>query len=282
MDNLLPAVLFFFEKSMKFTNALSIVKSGVSSALIMEDDMDWDINIKRQLRDVARGSRQIFFDGKPVPSSPYGDDWDILWLGHCGEPFPETLEEHVGLEPELKDRISDKYIIKNDDTVPPYSEVSRLVDWSDFAPGTRVIHRSGAPICSFAYAVSQRAAKKLLYALSVNGLHMAFDNSLAQLCRDAAFDLTREKDDGYGMKCVSVNPTLMFHHRPKGRISGDSDIQSYGEDGGIREKGVTESIKWSMRLNLYNVIMGKAPTAQFQDSKNESSSFVNAEESLQE
>ena len=67
-------------------------------------------------------------------------------------------------------------------------------------PGMRVIYRSGVPICLFAYAISQRAAKKLLYALSVDGLCVAFDNSLAQLCRDAAFDLTRDKEGGYGIK----------------------------------------------------------------------------------
>lgn len=150
-------------------------------------------------------------------------------------------------------------------TVPPYHHISNLVDWSNFAPGTRIVHRSAAPICSFAYALSQTGARKVLHALSINGLHMAFDNSLAQLCRDAAFDLARGREGGYGLRCVSVNPTIFFHHKAKGRLAGDSDIQSYGGDGSTRERGITESIMWSMRLNLMNILSGTTLEAQFED-----------------
>jgi len=243
-----------------------IVQLGVASALIMEDDMDWDIHLKTQLYDIARGARHILHDASTIPPhSPYGDDWDILWLGHCGEPFPETLEENAGLPSEDLARMSEKYIIQDDDTVPPYSQVSRLVDWSRYRPHTRIIHMSAAPICSFAYAVSLRGAKKILYELSVNGLRMAFDNSLAQLCRDSMYDLGRKHSGGYDMRCLSVNPTIMFHHKAKGLVASDSDIQNLGSDGSVRDKGVTESIKWSTRLNLKNVLTGKELEAQFED-----------------
>ncbi|KJZ75646.1 hypothetical protein HIM_04803 [Hirsutella minnesotensis 3608] len=241
-----------------------IVETGVSSALIMEDDMDWDAHLKLQLEDIAHGARQILAEESPQPHSPYGDNWDIIWLGHCGEPFPESLEENEGLEGELREKISVKYTIKDDDTVPPYSQVSNLVDWSAFPPRTRLIHLTAAPICSFAYAVSQKAARQILYALSVDGLHMAFDNSLAQMCRDAMFDLGRQREGGFRPKCLSVNPTIMFHHKAKGPVAGDSDIQSYGKDGTTREQGVTESIKWSMRMNLKNILTGQPLEPQFE------------------
>ncbi|RCI11071.1 hypothetical protein L249_7386 [Ophiocordyceps polyrhachis-furcata BCC 54312] len=241
-----------------------VVNSGVSSALIMEDDMDWDVHLKLQLNEIAQGVRQVLGEFSPhLPKSPYGDSWDVLWLGHCGEPFPETLEENVGLEDEAKARMSVKHTIIEDNTVPPYSEVSHLVDWSAFSARTRLVHLSAAPICSFAYAISQSAARKILFALSVDGLQMAFDNSLAQLCRDSIHDLGLQKEDGYRLRCLSVNPTMMFHHRAKGLLLGDSDVQSSGQDGSAREQGISESIKWSMRLNLRNILTGQPLDPQF-------------------
>lgn len=245
-----------------------IVNTGVSSALIVEDDVDWDVHLKLQLNDIAHGARRILGESSPFPHSPYGDAWDILWLGHCGEPFPETLEENAGLEDDLKARMSIKFTIKHDDTVPPYSQVSHLVDWSSYPAHTRLVHMTAAPICSFAYAVSQSAARKILYALSVDGLHMPFDNSLAELCRGAIYDMGRQREGGYQLKCLSVNPTIMFHHKAKGRMVGDSDVQSYGQDEAVREKGVSESIKWSMRLNLNNILTGHVLESQFQDEEN--------------
>ncbi|KAH6608846.1 glycosyltransferase family 25 protein [Trichoderma cornu-damae] len=245
--------------------AIPVVEEEIGSALIIEDDMDWDIHLKSQLHDIAHGARQILRETSAPPHSPYGDNWDILWLGHCGEPFPETLEENAGLPLDNLAQMSAKYIIHDDETVPPYNEVSQLVDWTQYRPRTRIVHLSAAPICTFAYAVSQRGAKKILYGLSVDGLHMAFDNSLAQLCRDAVYDLGRKQSGGYNMKCLSVNPTIMFHHKPKGLVASGSDIQDLGGDGSVREKGVTESIRWSMRLNLKNILTGKELEVQFQE-----------------
>lgn len=194
---------------------------------------------------------------------PGADGWDVLWLGHCGEPFPETLEENAGLPSDDMAQMSAKYIIHDDETVPPYSQVSKLVDWSQYPPRTRVVHMSAAPICTFAYAVSQSGARKILYGLSVDGLHMAFDNSLAQLCRDAVYGVGRNQSGGLDVKCVSVNPTIMFHHKAKGLVAAGSDIQDVGSDGSIRERGVTESIRWSTRLNLRNILTGKELESQF-------------------
>ncbi|CAM1503736.1 Fc.00g013270.m01.CDS01 [Cosmosporella sp. VM-42] len=243
-----------------------IVDTGISSALILEDDMDWDVHLKGQLDAVARGARHVLRERSSMPESPYGDNWDILWLGHCGEPFPETLQENVALSVEAKSRLSGKYVIHNDMTVPPSSKISRLVDWSRYPAHTRVVHLTAAPICSFSYAVTQRGARKLLYALSINGLHMAFDNSLAQLCRDSAGAMSRGLEErGLGIKCISVNPTIMFHHKAKGPVSADTDLQSMSLDGRIRGQGVTESIKYSMRMNLENMLMGKPPQAQYKE-----------------
>ncbi|KAM3414604.1 hypothetical protein BST61_g9763 [Cercospora zeina] len=66
-------------------NALQhVVKENIETALIMEDDADWDVNLKQQLVDFARGSKYLQGNSDSETSSPYGDDWDMLWLGHCG------------------------------------------------------------------------------------------------------------------------------------------------------------------------------------------------------
>lgn len=241
--------------------ACSIVETGISSALILEDDVDWDVHLKSQLFNISQGTRHVLAEAasSSAPDSPYGHGWDVLWLGHCGEVFPEALDENVELDNDDKAALSVKYAIEEDETMPPYSEVSQWVDWGAFAPHTRIVHLSGLPVCSFAYAVSQAAARKILHALSVDGLTTEFDNALAGLCRDS------RSDASYHLKCLSVNPAIMFHHKPKGRLAGDSDINSQGEDGGHRDKGFTESIKWSMRLNLKNILLDKPLEAQFED-----------------
>lgn len=221
-----------------------IVETGLESALIMEDDMDWDVRLKAQLEQVAEGARYVLQSNEPS-SSPYGDGWDVLWLGHCGEIFPETLPENEGKREYLK------YTLANDDTVPPLNKITGLVDFDKYPEFTRWVHVSGGPICSFAYALSQSGARKVLFGLSVDRLGGPFDNALAAFCRDGASG----NRDGLRGKCLSVTPPVFFHHRAKGRIDSDSDIQK-SRNNNTREKGITENIVWSARNNIRNTILG--------------------------
>jgi hypothetical protein len=211
----------------------SIVEKKISSAFIMEDDVDWDIRLPAQMPDLARGVRSLSNVPVDAPQhSPYGDDWDLMWPGHCGEVLPEHDDR--------------RYIIENDETVAPKAHQPWLKALADYPEGTRLVQKSGAPLCSFAYAVSYRGAQKLLMALANRPqANLAWDNSLAFLCRDGFLDL----------KCFSVQPMLFFHHRPAGSMSKDSDIQS-ADPAAVREKGVTENIVLSARLNLENMIRG--------------------------
>ncbi|KAI1873785.1 uncharacterized protein JN550_003054 [Neoarthrinium moseri] len=229
-----------------------IVEENLESALIMEDDMDWDVRLRAQLEQVAMGVRTILPSGSNS-RSPYGDDWDLLWLGHCGEIFPEALPENEG-KPHHP-----KYTIKNDITVAPLNKITGLVEFNKYPEFTRWVHISGAPICTFAYALSQKGARKVLFDLSVDHLLGAYDNALAGFCRDGASG----NRDGLQAKCVSVTPPVFFHHRAKGRITGDSDIQK-SDSGDVREKGTTENIVWSARNNIKNMLMGLDMENQFE------------------
>lgn len=245
-----------------------IVEEDLESALIMEDDMDWDVRLRSQLEEVAKGARELLSPrGAPSdPHSPYGDSWDVLWIGHCGEPFPELLEEnrdkpedHPGMR-----YMRHKYVIENDPTVPPPEHTTGLVDFHA-NPHTRWVHITAAPICTFAYALSQQGARKVLFDLSVDRLTGAFDNALAGLCRRsvaAVGEENAEGDRGLNTRCISVTPPVFFHHKAKGRIAGDSDIHG-GEGDEVREKGTTENIVWSARNNIRNMIMGTEMESQF-------------------
>ncbi|RDW79934.1 hypothetical protein BP6252_04572 [Coleophoma cylindrospora] len=210
----------------------SVIERNLSSALIMEDDVDWDIHLRSQLPEFARGIRSISNISLSTPQlSPYGDDWDVLWPGHCGEVLPENDDR--------------RYVISNDETVAPKSHQPWLMALKDYPEKTRIIHKTGAPICTFAYAVSSRGAQKILWALALQGSNLAFDNALAYFCRDGYLNI----------KCFSVQPMLFFHHRPAGATDKDSDIQN-GDGGVIREKGFTENIVWSTRLNIEKLLTG--------------------------
>lgn len=198
----------------------------------MEDDVDWDIRIRSQMVEFAKGVRSLTeTPATMVQHSAYGDNWDILWPGHCGEVFHKDDEQ--------------RYVIKDDETVAPTAHQPWLIDLKDYPEHTRIIHKTGAPICTFAYAVSTRGAQKILASLALKGKNQNLDNALSFLCRDGVLDL----------KCYSVQPTLFFHHRPVGSIDKDSDMTTV-DNAEIRPKGYTENIVWSTRLNLEKLVLG--------------------------
>ncbi|ATZ56580.1 hypothetical protein BCIN_13g04170 [Botrytis cinerea B05.10] len=220
----------------------SIIERKLASALIMEDDVDWDIRLRTQLPEFAKGIRTLSrMPHSQRQHSPYGDDWDILWPGHCGDELPSVF--HKGEKDEL-------YRIDNDGTVVPKSSQSGLKTLANYPANTRIVHKAGAPKCTLGYAVSYRGAQKILMALSVKGSNdLTGDNALASLCRDGYLD----------MKCFSVEPQLFQHHKPAVTKNKDGGINSVGqkEAQGAGEKEIKNMIVWSARLNLEHLIMGK-------------------------
>ncbi|KAK4221853.1 hypothetical protein QBC38DRAFT_491230, partial [Podospora fimiseda] len=175
-------------------NALQrIVQHNITTALILEDDADWDIRLKAQLQIFAQAAKaftqripgqakqsfaqRLQADGLkgyardidklpyvvPPKISPYGDDWDILWLGHCGTEIPTESNSASYNTSNLK------VIIPDDDTVPPpkYLKAHPFALQDELAemypPNTRVVHIARSNTCTQAYAVSQQGARRLLY-----------------------------------------------------------------------------------------------------------------------
>ena len=238
----------------------------------MEDDVDWDIRIKDQMKNLARGSRLLlqplegttdeFLDPSyshssadriprdfdinkfktSIPStSPYGDvtRWDLLWLGHCGGQFaqPDTEEIRLG-----------RAIIPNDDTVPEPQHIElqlgnrKLMD--QYPPHTRVVSRGFGTVCTLAYGITQAGARRFFYELAIKRKDGPLDLLYRRLC-DGIMERKQHT-------CLSVQPQLFQHHRPVASKSTFSDISGHGND--MNEVAFTRNIRWSARLNFAKLL----------------------------
>lgn len=212
--------------------AYRVVRERISTALVLEDDSDWDISFRDQLADFATGSRYI--SGTPKrPRSPYGDDWDLLWLGHCS----------VQQSP----RDQRRFVIENDNTVPPmnhrqnFNLVPKLNELG-YDNTTRIVFRASDGVCLYSYALSLRGAQKMLRWQNKIEKFKPIDMAIGDQCKnDPTF------------KCVAVFPQLVDSHKAAGRLSQDSDIGSF-DPKNIRKKGYTNNIVRSTRLNIDNLL----------------------------
>jgi len=108
----------------------------------IEDDADWDVALKNQLLDIARGSRFLSNQTDATSHSPYGDGWDVLWLGHCG------------MGPHADDRR--RFIIHQDPTAPAESRIRTIAgrpeakEWAQ--SGKRIVF-TGHGSCSVSWDV---------------------------------------------------------------------------------------------------------------------------------
>lgn len=266
-----------------------VVRRNLSTALIFEDDVDWDVRIRDQLRDFALSSTALTqplagtagADAKyvdetfPRPSgdsssraqelvfgefpaiaapktSPYGDNWDVIWAGHCGMHFPFADGKIIP-----KGRV-----VQTDRTVPEKQHLWTLSDPDDlreqYPDHTRVVHHVQDGICSLAYAVTQKGARKLLYELGLKEANAAFDIQLRWFCEGTGRP-TRGRHH-----CLTMQPPLFGIHLAAGAKSGNSDISDHGE--GYQKEG-TKVVRWSVRMNAEALMEGRTDFAdQWPDS----------------
>jgi hypothetical protein len=215
----------------------SIVSNKLASALVLEDDADWDIGLKDQLQLFAQGSQ--FVTDTPTgsnPHSPYGDDWDLIWLGHCG----------TDIMPEDERR----FVITNDDTVAPPPRRFNVATFPDMAAegydnSTRVVFRAQRALCLYAYALSYRGARKLLRDQSLLTEFKPIDIGIGDWCQNNP-----------DVKCIAVFPQIIDTHKAAGRLSRDSDIGQYSVEE-TRQQGFTFNIVHSARLNVDHLLAGE-------------------------
>ena len=198
---------------------------------------------------------------RPVVT-PYGDAWDVLWLGHCGTSFPSA--DH---QPPLL-----RITIPNDPTVPtprhlkphPFALQDRLAEL--YPPYTRVVHASSETTCTQAYAVSQRGARMLLWRFGlVEGLTKGWDFLLRDWCDGlySSGNTTGDKNGSTGRPvCVTVQPPLFSHHFGKGAAS---DIMAPGGGFVNREREMTPYVRRSVRLNMGRLVQGEGAVDQWEE-----------------
>ncbi|VBB79661.1 Putative Glycosyltransferase Family 25 [Podospora comata] len=262
-------------------NALQrIVQDNLTSALILEDDADWDIRLKEQMQVFAQAARAFT---QPAPRTrstladtedrselsvsqipinlrsrltPYGDSWDVLWLGHCGTEFPSasTIVAHKNKTPTINRVPLLRVTIPSDVTVPdakhlkahPFALQDSLA--KEYAPHTRVVHASDKTTCTQAYAVSQQGARKLLYQFGLKTLTAGWDLMLGDWC-----DGLYPRETGNRPVCVTVQPPLFSHHYGKGAAS---DITAPGGGFVNKDKEMTPYVRLSVRVNMERLVQG--------------------------
>lgn len=213
----------------------------MGSAIIMEDDADWDVSIKTQLQNFAIAVHALQQD-EPASDSPYGHDWDILWLGHCG------LECHAQ---------QPSFITPNDPTILPPHHF--LPYWRDPPPlhrpdNSRLTCTVSDGVCSIVYAVSFRGAQRILAALSVNPSGIAEEIDIG-----AQFDVSMGRMCGNGfLKCFGAYPSLTGGYKAAGPAAKGSDINGPAVDDGPIEGPFSNGIMYSTMLNINRLLRGKA------------------------
>jgi len=173
-----------------------MVASDLETALILEDDVDWDVSIKDQMRRVSNAVREFTLTDAE-DRTPYGNAWDLLWIGHCGEPTNNDTRRLEFADPTAA--LPEDYI-----------------GWSrrymgGITPGKRSVQRGVHTVCSFGIALSRRGAVKVL-KWAGKGENEAYDIRLQQGCKS--------KD----LSCLTVNPELMHHYVPPAEFGHISTV----------------------------------------------------------
>jgi hypothetical protein len=165
-----------------------MMKEGIQSALILEDDADWDVMIKNQMFEVARGAKYLETDTlNPNRGSPYGDSWWIMSTGHCAVTIKTQMDQK-------------HWVIDNDPTVVPGRHRQLF-----FGPDTRPKTLSGAYtrlvfhldkfVCTGSYAISLQGASQMIYdqEIKLNGKPVCATNENALLPANGG-SLDRSRD----------------------------------------------------------------------------------------
>ncbi|KAJ5415587.1 hypothetical protein N7465_004282 [Penicillium sp. CMV-2018d] len=223
-------------------NALvNVISNSYSTALILEDDADWDVNLKSQLGEFARGLHSLKGTKFVSEEAPYGIDWDLLWIGGCAS-GPNANETSF-------------YAIPMDPTVPRAHHRATwggpTNQWKQQYPelaedSTRFIYRAEMGCCMFGYAVTTKGARKIVSALSIDHLDKPVDDALSELCAGA--------NGRHKIECWAPFPNLIGTYRKAGSASRDSDIES--NNAAEFHEELAWNMVYSTRRNIHQLVAG--------------------------
>ncbi|RMZ35176.1 hypothetical protein D0859_00642 [Hortaea werneckii] len=155
-----------------------------TTALVLEDDADWDVEIKDQ---VGRAQDYLRKLTEPVIDYLWGTEWDVLYLGHCG------------------DRLHAHHKVYEDSATPfHYGTLEPM------PRGLRAVHQSTRPVSVLTcLSVTKKGAEKII---NLSHDAKAIDTRMGRACKNGT------------MRCFTVNPELIHHHIPAGQAP--SEIQT--------------------------------------------------------
>ncbi|KAJ5704115.1 hypothetical protein N7493_011253 [Penicillium malachiteum] len=224
-----------------------IISENIETALILEDDVDWDINIRSVFAELSRQmSLQTDFkhltpkwDRGQVHMNTFqrkGSGWDILYVGSSS-----NIPNLNNLPP--------RYIYQ-DPEAPEYDKVGRqyrleLEIWgvnTSEQTNSRVVAPSWYPVGALGYAVTRSGAQTLLYNLGgYNGLQSPVDLAMISLIQNGILD------------AYTVIPPLITPFWVGGARDSDINEEKYMEEGTERALG-SENLRNSARLALAELI----------------------------
>lgn len=194
-----------------------VYQSNFETALILEDDADWDIAIRKQMINISSAVRQLTKTPE-TESTPYGRSWDVLWLGHCAEHWDEDSET----------------ITFDDAHVCPHEDYRTWMadDLAKLPDHKRAVYWSRNPICTFAYAVSHEGAGIILREMGA--------------CQGEAFDVQLMLECERNLRCISVVPEVFHQYFPPLDFAVKSDVDAGNGEGSGPGDEAFESIMGSV------------------------------------
>jgi GR25 family glycosyltransferase involved in LPS biosynthesis len=198
------------------------LESGQETALIFEDDIDWDIRLKTVQVPLAQRAARSLGKTANVDATvyPWGapKDWDLLYLGHCGD-YLNQITSGVGVGhhhpsdlEKLKHVLYEDPSMLNHTDLHPYT--ASFLTALTVPERTRVLHHSVWPLCTFGYAITRRTAERLLNELApakedIKKHITAYDAAILTACRD-----------NY-LLCYTLQPELFHHMEGESLIAGE-------------------------------------------------------------
>jgi hypothetical protein len=120
-----------------------IITEDIATAIVLEDDADWDVNIKKQMvlqsQAILSNPNLITKESSVEEGKPYRDDWDIFFLGAC-QLYPRKNMTANDLGPFIS--LKDPYMEKRAKLRTSYLDALNHFGVSD--EGERVLFRASS------------------------------------------------------------------------------------------------------------------------------------------
>ncbi|KAL7660049.1 hypothetical protein ACMYSQ_002938 [Aspergillus niger] len=188
-----------------------------------------------QLKGLALGSQQIPKINAPernaTTDSPYGDSWDVLWIGHCG--MKCNSSSPVQVMPHDITAMPSRYL-------PPYLYDAPAGTGNNVRM-TCIIEKAA---CSAAYAITYGASQKILAALTrlTDADNLDFPDLLSELC------------DNGSLECYSSYPSLVGRWKRGRREEYSSDNDQEAVD---RQMSHSSGVMYSTLGNIEHILGGE-------------------------